>query len=132
MNSSWKVRTRSGSGPSRPSEVRPGPDPPPLPAGPAISAAATAARAAAEMAGPIPRQSAAARTLTQKAAQPIATMRSIGSFAFAAISGSTLTSNFDSARESRSLGRVIIFMYLQKAIRLASIRLAWGAACWSG
>ena len=44
----------------------------------------------------------------------------------------TLTSNFMSRRLSRSFGRVIIFMYLQKAIRLASIRLARGAACWSG
>ena len=66
------------------------------------------------------------------ALQPIATMRSIGSFAFAAISGATLTSNFISTSESRSFGRVIIFMYLQKAIRLASIRFACGAACWSG
>ena len=44
----------------------------------------------------------------------------------------TLTSNFISRRLSRSFGSVIIFMYLQKAIRLASIRLARGAACWSG
>ena len=34
--------------------------------------------------------------------------------------------------ESRSFGRVIIFMYLQKAIRLAAIRSACGAACSSG
>ncbi len=45
--------------------------------------------------------------------QPIATMRSIGSLARSAISAGTLTSNFISARESRSFGRVIIFMYLQ-------------------
>jgi hypothetical protein len=44
---------------------------------------------------------------------PIATMRSIGILASSAIAGSTLTSNFISASESRSFGRVIIFMYLQ-------------------
>ena len=43
--------------------------------------------------------------------------------------GGTLTSNFISRSESRSFGRVIIFMYLQKAIRLASIRFARGATC---
>ena len=63
---------------------------------------------------------------------PIATMRSIGTLARSATSAGTLTSNFSSARESRSFGRVIIFMYLQKAIRLASIRFAFGATCWSG
>ena len=64
--------------------------------------------------------------------QPMATIRSIGSFARSASSGGTLTSNFISRSESRSFGRVIIFMYLQKAIRLASISRACGAACWSG
>jgi hypothetical protein len=63
---------------------------------------------------------------------PMATMRSIGSFAFSAISAGTLTSNFISTRESRSFGSVIIFMYLQTAIRLASIRFAFGATCCSG
>ena len=64
--------------------------------------------------------------------QPIATIRSIGTFARSAISGGTLTSTFISRSESRSFGSVIIFMYLQKAIRLASIRFACGAACCSG
>ena len=63
---------------------------------------------------------------------PIATIRSIGIRASSAISAGTLTSNFISRRQSRSFGRVIIFMYLQKAIRLASIRFACGAACCSG
>ena len=44
---------------------------------------------------------------------PIATMRSIGSRARAAISAGTLTLNFISRRASRSFGSVIIFMYLQ-------------------
>jgi hypothetical protein len=44
---------------------------------------------------------------------PIATMRSIGMRARSAIAGGTLTSNFISRSESRSFGRVIIFMYLQ-------------------
>ncbi len=64
--------------------------------------------------------------------QPIATMRSIGSRARSAISAGTLTSTFISRSESRTFGSVIIFMYLQKAIRLASIRFACGAAWWSG
>ena len=64
--------------------------------------------------------------------QPIATMRSIGRVARSAISGGTLTSCLKSRSESRTFGRVIIFMYLQNAIRLASISFAWGAACWSG
>ena len=37
-----------------------------------------------------------------------------------------------SRSESRTFGSVIIFMYLQKAIRLASISFAFGAACCSG
>ena len=48
------------------------------------------------------------------------------------ISGGTFTSNFISRSESRSFGSVIIFMYLQKAIRLASMRRALGAASCSG
>ncbi len=44
---------------------------------------------------------------------PIATIRSIGIRARSAISSGTLTSNFISRSESRSFGRVIIFMYLQ-------------------
>lgn len=60
--------------------------------------------------------------------QPIETMRSIGRRALSARSSSTLTSNLRSRSESRSFGRVIIFMYLQKAILFASIRLASGAA----
>ena len=64
--------------------------------------------------------------------QPIATMRSIGTSRRSAIVAGTLTSDSSSRSESRSFGSVIIFMYLQKAIRLASIRFACGAACWSG
>jgi len=44
---------------------------------------------------------------------PIATIRSIGIRARSAISRGTATSNFISRSASRSLGRVIIFMYLQ-------------------
>jgi hypothetical protein len=62
-------------------------------------------------------------------AQPIATMRSIGTRARSATSSGTRTSNFISRSESRSFGSVIIFMYLQRAIRLASTRFAFGAAC---
>ncbi len=80
--------------------------------------------------GPWPRRPGPSRLGRQL--YPMATMRSIGSFAFSAISAGTLTSNFISASESRSFGSVIIFMYLQTAIRLASIRLACGATCCSG
>ena len=45
--------------------------------------------------------------------QPIATMRSIGSRARAAMSSGTLTSNFRSRNASRSFGSVIIYMYRQ-------------------
>ena len=64
--------------------------------------------------------------------QPIATIRSIGSLARSAIWGGTLTSCFRSRRLSRTFGSVIIFMYLQKAMRLASISFASGAASCSG
>jgi hypothetical protein len=64
--------------------------------------------------------------------QPIATMRSIGTRARSAIAGGTLTSPVMSRRQSRSFGSVIIFMYLQNAIRLAAIRSARGAASSSG
>jgi hypothetical protein len=64
--------------------------------------------------------------------QPMATMRSIGTRARSAIAGSTRISWRRSRRESRSFGSVIIFMYLQKAIRFASIRFACGAAICSG
>ena len=44
-------------------------------------------------------------------------MRSIAPRACAATSGSTVTSCFQSRSESRSFSSVIIFMYLQKALR---------------
>ena len=50
------------------------------------------------------------RPASDGADQPIATMRSIGRRARAAISAGTLTSYRRSRSESRSFGRVIIFM----------------------
>ncbi len=46
----------------------------------------------------------------RQALQTIATMRSIAPLAFAAISGSTVTTYFQSRSESRSFSSVIIFM----------------------
>src|SRR6266545_3633247 len=56
--------------------------------------------------------------------QPRATMRSIAPRARAAISGSTVTSNF----QSRSDSSVIIFMYLQNALRLTGSKRLLGAS----
>src|SRR6266511_1142891 len=60
--------------------------------------------------------------------QPRATMRSIAPRARAAISGSTVTSNFQSRSESRSFSSVIIFMYLQNALRLTGSKRLLGAS----
>jgi hypothetical protein len=73
-----------------------------------------------------------AREYPRSGDQPIATMRSIGRRARAATASATLTSWRRSRSESRSFGSVIIFMYLQNAIRLASINRARGAACRRG
>ena len=73
-----------------------------------------------------------ATSLERLDVQPIATIRSIGTRARSAMAGSTRTSWRMSRSESRSFGSVIIFMYLQKAIRFASIRFACGAAICSG
>jgi len=63
---------------------------------------------------------------------PMATIRSIGTRALAAVSGSTLTSKFPSRSASRSFGNVIIFMNTQEASALAGMNSTSGAAIRSG
>ncbi len=62
----------------------------------------------------------------------IATIRSIGSRARAAISGGTRTTRASAISASRSLGSVIIFMYLQTAIRLTGMKRLPGFCSRSG
>jgi hypothetical protein len=62
----------------------------------------------------------------------MAIIRSIGSRARAAISSGTRTSYSVLRNESRSLGRVIIFMYLQEASGLAGMKSTSGAAILRG
>ncbi len=64
--------------------------------------------------------------------QPSATIRSIGTRALAAMSSGTRTSNFMSRSASRSLGSVIIFMYLHDASAFAGMKSTSGAAIRSG
>ena len=63
---------------------------------------------------------------------PIATIRSIGTRAFAAVSASTRTSYFPSRSASRRFGSVIIFMNLHDASALAGMKSTSGAAICKG
>ena len=72
------------------------------------------------------------RPETGRSHQVMATMRSIGMRARAAISGETRTSYLRSRSESRSLGRVIIFMYSQTAVGLTGMKRFAGFCLRSG